>query len=251
MANPIVVEICVESLDYAVAAERGGADRIELCDNLACGGITPGVELIRAVRQRVRIPVYGMIRPRPGDFCYSRIELEAMKRDIELAKDSGLDGIVSGVLDPMGRVDIVNARALVLWAHPLPLTFHRAFDQCPDLPQAVEAVVETGAKRILTSGGKSSVIDGLPTIRSLLSAAGDRIVIMVGGGIRSVHIERILRDTGVREIHTSLGGYTRTSSDNAASESASSAIGANLFEDTVRKFRQTVEAVASDFSRET
>ena len=242
MANSVVLEICVESLDHAVAAESGGADRVELCSDLSCGGVTPSADLMRAVRQQVRIPVHGLIRPRSGDFCYSKREFETIKRDISVAKDIGLDGIVLGLLDPIGHVDRESTRVLVQSAHPLPVTFHRAFDQCPDLTVALEAVIETGAKRILTSGGKATVVDGLVSVAHLLRAAQDRIVIMPGGGIRSVNIERILRSTGTREIHTSLDGSKPKSSDTAGRDMKLSAgLPADWFEERVRKFKREVE----------
>jgi len=242
MANPVLLEICVESLDHAVAAESGGADRIELCCDLSCGGVTPSGELMRAVRRQVQIPVHGLIRPRSGDFCYSRYEFETIKRDIDVAKDIGLDGIVLGLLDPFGQVDRERTRELVQSAQPLPVTFHRAFDQCPDLSIALEAVIETGAKRILTSGGKASVIDGLDRVAHLLRRAKNRIVIMPGGGIRSVNIECILRGTGAREIHTSLDRSGPESSNIHERElKLNPCTPTGLFEERVRQFKCDVE----------
>ena len=153
MATRVLLEICVESVEYAVAAERAGADRIELCSDLLCGGVTPDATLMQAVGERVRIPIHVLIRLRSGDFCYSEREFEIMKRDIAAAKKIGLSGVVLGVLDPSSRIDQERTRALVQLAHPLPATFHRAFDQCADLNAALEATVTAGAKRILTSGG--------------------------------------------------------------------------------------------------
>ena len=229
MATSVLIEICVESLEHAVAAERGGADRIELCHDLACGGLTPSVELMRAVRRQVRIPVHVLIRPRDGNFGYSAGEFVTMQQDIDAAKDFGLDGIVLGLLDPFETVDLERTRTVVERAHPLPVTFHRAFDECPDLPAALDAVIETGARRILTSGGTTSVMEGLASLAHLVRAAGDRIVIMPGGGIRSNNVERILRTTGAREIHSSLGGSQPNSIAPAA------------LEERVRQFRVAVE----------
>jgi copper homeostasis protein len=234
MVNPVLLEICVESLDHAVAAESGGADRIELCHDLSCGGLTPTPELMRAVRRQVRIPIHGLIRPHAGDFCYSRLEFETILRDIEVAKGIGLDGIVLGLLDPSGQIDRERTRVLVQSAHPLPVTFHRAFDQCPDLTVALEAVIETGAKRILTSGGKGNVIEGIASVAHLVKAAQDRIVIMPGGGIRSVNVERILPTTGALEIHTSLDGSATPRPDPAN------------FETRVRDFKREMEKVSRD-----
>ena len=228
MVNRIVVEICVESVGHAVAAERGGADRIELCSDLACGGVTPNPALMRAARQQVRIPIHGMIRPRSGNFYYSEHEFETMKREIDVAKEIGLDGIVLGLLDEDMQVDRERTRALVQLAHPLPVTFHRAFDLCPDLTTALEAVIETGAKRILTSGGKERVVDGLTNVAHLLTTAGDRIVVMPGGGIRRGNVESILRRARPGEIHTSLGGCGTKPA---------------LFEAKAQKFKRAVETL--------
>jgi copper homeostasis protein len=205
MASSVRLEICVESLDHALAAESGGADRIELCQNLSLGGVSPMAELLRAVRNQVRIPIHSMIRPRAGDFTYTESEFEMMKRDIDVARDLRLDGLVLGVLDSNGQVDRERTMALVELAQPLPVTFHRAFDQCPDLSAALEAVIASGPKRILTSGGAVNATAGLTNLASLMRSAADRIVIMPGGGVRADNVEQILRATGAREIHSSLG----------------------------------------------
>lgn len=246
MANRVLIEICVESIDHVVAAETGGADRIELCHDLSCGGVTPSAELMRSARQQVRTPIHVLIRPRAGDFFYTDPEFETMRRDITVAKEIGLSGIVLGLLDPAGTVDYERTSALVELARPLPVTFHRAFDQCHDLTIALEAVIQTGAKRILTSGGKGSAMDGLANVAQVLRAAKERIVIMPGGGIRNVNVERVLRGTGAREIHSSLDGAGIRSSDTAGSDgNLTSGSGADLFEERVRKFKLAVEEVSS------
>jgi copper homeostasis protein len=155
MSNRVVLEICVESVDHAVAAERGGAHRIELCSDLSSGGITPSAGLMQTARRQVRIPIHVLIRPRPGDFCYSDSELEIMRNDVLAAKQFGMDGVVLGILQPTARVDIERTRALVDLAHPLPVTFHRAFDASETLEAALEDVIQTGASRVLTSGGEA------------------------------------------------------------------------------------------------
>jgi copper homeostasis protein len=175
-----------------------------------------------------------MIRPRPGDFYYSDREFESMKRSIALAKEIGFSGVVLGVLDPSRHVDCVRTRALVELANPLPVTFHRAFDQCPNLTGALESVIEAGAKRILTSGGKPSVVDALASVAQLVRVAKDRIMIMPGGGIRDHNIELILQSTGAREIHTSLNGYDTK---------LRLGLPAHLFEESVREFKRTTENV--------
>jgi copper homeostasis protein len=246
MASRVLLEICVESVSLAVAAERGGADRVEFCSDLSCGGVTADATLMRAVRQQVRIPIYVMIRPRPGDFCYSEREFETMKRDIALAKEIGFSGIVLGVLDPSRHVDCVRTLALVELANPLRVTFHRAFDQSPDPTAALEAVIETGAKRILTSGGAANSVDGLISLASLVELAGNRIVIMPGGGVRPENVESILRTTGAREIHTSLDGTRSKSSKTTGHDvKLSPDLPASLFEERVRKFKAVMDRVSS------
>jgi copper homeostasis protein len=188
---------------------------------------------MRAVRQRVRIPIHVMIRPRSGDFCYSRSEFEIMNRGIVAAKEVGFSGVVLGILDSSSRVDEERTRALVELAHPLPVTFHRAFDQSADLTAALEAVIRAGAKRILTSGGAASAMDGLASLTNLVRLAGERIVIMPGGGIRSENVERILRSTGAREIHTSLGASDAKSSGTRQMP---------LFEARVRTFKHSLDS---------
>src|SRR5258708_3286357 len=153
VASPYLLEISVETAEAAVAAERGGAQRIELCAQLVLSGLTPGEELMRRVRGAVHVPVFAMIRPRAGDFVYSPEELAQMRREIATAQRFGMDGIVLGVLTRERQVDIERAQDLVLAAQPLPVTFHRAFDDVPDMDVALDQVIEAGAARILTSGG--------------------------------------------------------------------------------------------------
>jgi copper homeostasis protein len=199
-----LLEICVETLEAAVAAERGGADRIELCEHLLVGGVTPGADLIRAARSQVQLPIFAMIRPRAGDFCYSTREYAVMIQAIATAKQHGMDGVVLGLLHADRRVDIKRTRELVELARPLPVTFHRAFDDTSNLPQALEEVIAAGAARILTAGGKASAEDGSGAIAGLVNAARNRIGILPGGGISSVNIERVLQCTRAREFHSGL-----------------------------------------------
>jgi copper homeostasis protein len=205
VANSILLEISVQTSEAAVAAERGGAQRIELCDELGLGGLTPTDELMREVRERVRVPVFAMIRPRAGDFVYSPSELQQMRRDVAAVKRSGMDGIVLGLLSKPGRVDIERTRELVHAAEPLPVTFHRAFDDAVDLDGALKDVIETGAARILTSGGAASAPAGVEKLAHLFAAAGDRIIILPGGGINAANALQVARQTGARELHSGLG----------------------------------------------
>jgi copper homeostasis protein len=200
-----LLEISVETLEAALAAHRGGADRVELCGNLNIGGVTPSVELMRKVRAQLRIPIFGMIRPRGGEFVYSEAEFAEMKSSIGEAKQAGMDGVVAGILTSEGSVDMERTRELVAMARPLPLTFHRAFDDCGDLRRALEEVIPTGASRILTSGGAKSALEGAALLAELVAAAGSRITIVPGAGISASNIARVVKETGAREFHSGLG----------------------------------------------
>ena len=204
MKRKSLLEISVETLEGALAAERGGADRIELCADLSLGGVTPGADLLRAVRAQVRIPIFSMVRPRAGDFVYSTAEFTEMKRAIADAKESGMHGVVLGVLTKNHRVDIERTRELVELAMPLPVTYHRASDESADLHHALEGVIQSGAKRILTSGGAKSALEGAAALARLVEAAGERIIIVPGAGISGVNIAEVARQTRAREFHSGL-----------------------------------------------
>jgi copper homeostasis protein len=199
-----LVEAAVETLDSALAAERAGADRIELCDNLNDGGTTPGAGLIAAVAERIRLPVFVLIRPRAGGFVYSDDEFDTMVRDIGLAVRMGIAGIVTGALAPDGRVDATRMRTLVKAAAGLPVTFHRAIDSALNLPAALEKAIEEGASRVLTSGGAETALEGVDLIAALVDQARARITVVAGGGIREHNVRDVISRTGVREIHARL-----------------------------------------------
>lgn len=198
------LEICVESVESAIAVQQGGAQRIELCSDLLEGGITPSAGLIQVVRKMVDFGVFVMIRPRGGDFFYSLDEFEIMRRDVIQAKQLGVDGVVLGLLDAHGYVDIPRTSELVELAHPLQVTFHRAFDMSANLDESLECVIKTGAHRILTSGGRRSVAECAECAAGLIRAAEGRIGIMVAGGVRRENIESIAARTGATEFHCSL-----------------------------------------------
>jgi copper homeostasis protein len=205
VASQPLLEITVESLDSALAAERGGADRIELCAELIHGGLTPSIEAMRKVHEELEIPVLPIIRPRAGDFVYNEEEIATMKRDISVARDLGMTGVVLGILLPDRCIDVQRTSELVEWARPLQVTFHRAMDQTADLLRALEEVIVTGAARVLTSGGTATAPEGLATLQKLVSIAGNRIVIMPGSGLDANNIAHIALETRASEFHSGLG----------------------------------------------
>jgi len=199
-----LVEAAVETLDSALAAERAGADRIELCDNLSEGGTTPDGELVAAIVERIQLPVFVLIRPRAGDFVYSESEFDVMIRDIELTRTMGIAGIVSGALDVKGRVNVKRTRSLVKAAGGLPVTFHRAIDSAADLPAALDDAIEAGVGRVLTSGGAPTAREGVDVIAALVLQARERVSIIAGGGIREHNVHEVIARTGVHEVHGRL-----------------------------------------------
>jgi copper homeostasis protein len=205
VASSVLLEISVETAEAAIAAERGGAQRIELCTQLRLGGLTPGEELMRRVRESVKVPVFAMIRPRSGDFVYSGEEFAQMRRDIATAQRIGIDGVVLGVLTRDRKVDVARTRELVTTAQPLRVTFHRAFDDTADLQAALGDVVATGAARILTSGGAASAPAGIQNLAPLIAASKKRVIILPGGGINASNALQVVRLSGATEIHSGLG----------------------------------------------
>jgi copper homeostasis protein len=202
MGNRIVLEMCIDSVESAIASQRGGADRVELCDNLLEGGTTPSVGAIALARQNIDIDLNVIIRPRGGDFLYSQVEFEVMQYDIEQAKQLGANGVVIGLLNEDGSVDVERTRTLVELARPLSVTFHRAFDVSRDPFEALEDLVNLGVDRVLTSGQEPSVLEGLDLITELVQKADDRIIIMPGAAdITERNINKIVTQSGVKEVH--------------------------------------------------
>ena len=197
------MEICVDSVESAINAEKGGASRLELCSNLVEGGTTPSLGLLRVIKERVRIPVFVMLRPRGGDFIYSKDDYQVMKEDLMLFKENGADGIVFGILTPDGDIDVTRSREIIQLSRPLPVTFHRAFDMVKDPVTSLNTLISLGADRVLTSGQDSTALEGLPLLASLIEHAQDRIIVVPGGGITERNLQRILRESGAKEFHCS------------------------------------------------
>jgi copper homeostasis protein len=200
----VLVEAAVDSLDAALAAAEGGAHRIELCTDLAHGGTTPDVKLLRECRAQLIIPIFVLVRPRAGDFMYSDAEHLTMLEQIRRAKDAGARGVVTGALTGTHQIDKQRTVELVAAAEPLPVTFHRAFDACADLAIALERLINLGVERVLTSGGARTAPEGAERISRLVIQAEQRIAILAGGGIDERNVARLVRETGVREVHFSV-----------------------------------------------
>ena len=201
MANKYILEVCVDSLESALAAQEGGADRIELCTNLYEGGTTPSVAVIELARKYLDLKIHVMIRPRGGDFLYSRLEFEIMKREIEVAKKLKADGVVFGILNEDGTVDISRTKELVKLAKPMTVAFHRAYDMTRDPYQALEDVIQCGVDILLTSGMMNEAPTGAWLITTLIERAKDRIIIMPGAGINKDNIKDMINITGAKEYH--------------------------------------------------
>jgi copper homeostasis protein len=201
-----LLEIAANSLASALAAQEGGAGRIELCENLGEGGTTPSFGTIATTRERLRIPVHVLIRPRGGDFLYDAAEIQAMRLDIETCVRLGCDGIVIGALDANGNVDATTCRELITAADSLDITFHRAFDAARDAPTALDAIIALGCRRVLTSGGCHSALEGADAIAALVRQAGARLSIMPGGGIDTANLGELAERSGATEFHASARG---------------------------------------------
>lgn len=198
-----ILEVAANSVASAFAAEAGGAARVELCSALEVGGLTPSHATIAIARERLGIPVHVLIRPRAGDFVFDDLECEVMQRDIETCKALDCAGVVLGVLDADGEVDVSRCRALMDAARGLSVTFHRAFDFARDPERALETVIALGCDRLLTSGQAAHALAGAETIHKLIERARGRIAIMPGGGIDAHNIAAVAQATGAREFHAS------------------------------------------------
>lgn len=201
-----VLENCSNSIQSSIEAQKGGAIRVELCDNLAEGGTTPSLSQIQLTRENIDIQLNVIIRPRGGDFLYSDLEFESMKQDIHHCGKSKCDGVVIGILNADGTVDIERNKILVNIAreYNMSVTFHRAFDRCADLFKSLEDIINLGCDRILTSGGRKTALEGKEVIKKLIEQANGRIIIMPGSGINENNIAELVEATGLIEFHGSF-----------------------------------------------
>lgn len=198
------IEIATSDFPSSHAAVQGGADRIELCDNLSEGGTTQSYGTIKLCREKLDVALFPIIRPRGGDFFYSSDEFEIMVNDVKLCKQLRCDGVVIGLLNPDGSIDVDRSKKLVDLAYPMEVTFHRAFDRCRDPFEALEQLIDIGCMRILTSGQQPAAPAGANLIAELVKKAEDRIIIMPGSGVRKENIAALAQKTGAVEFHSSL-----------------------------------------------
>ncbi len=206
----MLVEICATSVQSSINAQQAGAKRIELCSELAVGGITPSYGLIMQVRNEISIPVFVLIRPRSGDFVYSDTEFETMKTDIGICKELGCTGIVSGVLKEDFSIDLVRTKELIELTKPLEFTFHRAFDLTKNPLKSLEELIDLGVSRILTSGQETSAEIGIDLLVKLKELAQDKLTILPGGGINPGNVH-LFRENGFAEIHASASSLFKES----------------------------------------
>lgn len=202
MSTNYILEVCAFNIQSCIIAELTGAKRVELCDNPKEGGTTPSYGTIQRVKERVNIAVYPIIRPRAGDFLYNEDEFAIMRKDIDLCKQLGCEGISTGVQLEDGSIDTERMKRLVEWAYPMGVTCHKVFDITPNPYQALEQLIECGCERILTSGTAATALAGKEVLAKLIEQAAERISIMPGGGVRAANIKELMR-TGATEFHTS------------------------------------------------
>jgi copper homeostasis protein len=238
-----IIEIATSDFATTRAAVAGGADRIELCANLAEGGTTPSLGTIQQCREKFSIALFPIIRPRGGDFLYTDEEFAIMLADVERCKQLGCDGVVIGLLNRDGSIDTQRTSALINAAYPLGVTFHRAFDRCKDPFAAMEQLIEAGCERILTSGQQPSVTDGVELVAALQKEAANRIIIMPGSGVRKENIKMLAEKTGCHEFHSSLRGKKQSSMEYihpAFKDSAESYTNNAIDEEEVRALRNAL-----------
>ena len=242
-----VIEIATSDFSTTKAAVAGGADRIELCANLVEGGTTPSYGMIQQCRDAFSVALFPIIRPRGGDFLYTEEEYAIMLHDIKICKQLNCDGIVTGMLQQDGDVDLKRMAKLIEVAYPMPVTFHRAFDRCSNPFEVFEELIELGCQRILTSGQKPTAPEGVELIAELNRMAGHRIHIMPGSGVRTDNIRMLAEKTGCNEFHSSLRGKEKSRMDfihPAFADSAESYMNNAIDPNEVRALRNELDSVS-------
>jgi copper homeostasis protein len=241
--NNYIIEIATSDFETTKSAVEGGADRIELCANLAEGGTTPSYGTVLQCRKKFSVQLYPIIRPRGGDFLYTDDEFEIMMQDVKIFKQLGCEGVVIGLLHSNGSIDVERTARLVEAAYPLGVTFHRAFDRCNNPFEAMEQLIEIGCERILTSGQQPSVVDGVAVVTELNKKAANRIIIMPGSGVRADNIKMLAEKTGCIEFHSSLRGKEPSKMEfihPAFKDSAESYMNNKISPDDVRALRNNL-----------
>jgi len=235
------LEVIGFTIESCMIAQAAGAHRIELCDNPFEGGTTASYGFIKTARENLSIELYPIIRPRGGDFLYSEIEFEVMKADIENCKSLGCDGVVIGILNADGTVDKKRCKQLVEIAHPMKVTFHRAFDRTNDPFKAMEDIISIGCERILTSGQKNLAIDGEELLNKLVNQANNRIIIMPGSGVKSDNIETLVKNTNATEFHTSARTFINSKMEFINESMDEQLISVSAMSDEIKKIIEIFE----------
>lgn len=246
----IILEIVASTVDDCIAAESGGADRVELCAAIGTGGLTPSVGTLIEAKNRVRIPVMAMVRPRAGGFCYLAEDFATMQRDAELLLEHGADGIVCGILNPDESVDTKRCAKLIQIAAGRHTIFHRAFDVVPDPSRALEALIELGFMRVLTSGQKKTAVKGRDLIGSLIAQAGSRVEVLAGGVVRAHNVRQLVEATRCTQVHMTAFSARIDASTSASCFSFGGVPGSpsgsyeHVDPEVVRRMRETLDAIA-------
>ena len=205
-----ILEVCANGYESALAAQNGGAKRVEFCDNLAEGGTTPSYGQLALAKRNLSIEIWPIIRPRGGDFLYSDIEFDLMKEDVKICKSLNCDGVVTGILKANGSVDTERMQTLAKIAFPMRIAFHRAFDMCNDMEKALEDLIDLGIVRVLSSGGAVSAITGTETLAKLVKQANGRIDIMPGAGVNKNNLKTLISKTGATNYHASAKQFVKS-----------------------------------------
>ena len=203
----ILVEVCAQSYVSAMTAQAANADRIELCAALEVGGLTPSLSLILAVRRDVTLPICVLVRPRAGDFVYTKEEFEIIKNDVIWCRDNGMDGVVVGCLDEYNELDALKMKELARLAYPMDVVCHKAFDKTPTPSVSLEKLINWGYDRVLTSGGAKNVVEGQAVLKALVEQSAGQIEILAGGSVRANNVVELVQSTGVTQVHSSANQF--------------------------------------------